>query len=243
MATQLIDTETAQEFMRETIEKVSPADLAEMTDALERKSAIFADRLEAARLARADRADLRVVLRNVFATRRRADAILDDIGVERLAGEIEQLLRGLAPLPLRFEQFQAVLVDHPGAAFDLPSELLHFTYPDHYWLWARWMWNPHSETGSLALVIDESYDFGDDDPGVTYMRIGEAIAFVSETGRAAGFAAIGSGPFGVDVFLGCVYAVYMYTVLRLRMTQEFNRIVPPQPELVSRLLGVHNLEV
>ena len=46
-----------------------------------------------------------------------------------------------------------------------------------------------------------------------------------------------------DVFLACVYAVYMYTVLRLRMTQEFNRIVPELPDLVRRLLGVYRPEV
>ena len=49
--------------------------------------------------------------------------------------------------------------------------------------------------------------------------------------------------FGADVFLACVYSVYMYTVLRLRMTQEFNRIVPELPDLVRRLLGVYRPEV
>ncbi|MNC94329.1 hypothetical protein D3C83_111550 [compost metagenome] len=48
---------------------------------------------------------------------------------------------------------------------------------------------------------------------------------------------------GADVFLACVYSVYMYTVLRLRMTQEFNRIVPELPDLVRRLLGVYRPEV
>jgi hypothetical protein len=37
--------------------------------------------------------------------------------------------------------------------------------------------------------------------------------------------------------------IYMYMVLRLRMTQEFNRIVPELPDLVRRLLGVWRLEV
>ena len=30
---------------------------------------------------------------------------------------------------------------------------------------------------------------------------------------------------------------------RLRMTQEFNKVVPELPDLVRRLLGVHRLEV
>ncbi len=229
--------------MRETLEKVSPDDLVDISSKLERKAAVFAERLAPGRLGEADPADLRIVLRNTFSTRRKAGAILDQIGSARLAEAIDDLLRGEHPLPVRFERCQAVLADYPQAAFDLPAELLHFTYPDRYWLWSRWMWDPRTETGALALVTDEDFDFGDDGPGATYLRIGEATAFVTETGRAAGFAAIGSGPFGVDVFLGCVYAVYMYTVLRLRMTQEFNRIVPEQAELVQRLLGVHRLEV
>lgn len=243
MAGQVVDADAAKEFMAETLESVSADDLAEISAALERKSAAFAERLTADRLATATTDDLIAVLRNVFATRRHAAAIVGQIGAARLAGTIEDLLRGDDPLPVRYERCQAVLADHPQAAFDLPSELLHFSDPDRYWLWSRWMWDPRPETGALALVTDDGFDFGDDDAGATYVRVGEAVAFVSETGRAAGFAAIGDGPFGVDVFLGCVYAVYMYTVLRLRMTQEFNRIVPQQAELVKRLLGVHRLEV
>ena len=45
--------------------------------------------------------------------------------------------------------------------------------------------------------------------------------------------------FGTDVFLASVYGVYMYTTLRLRMTQEFSKIMPELDELLRRLLGVH----
>jgi len=34
----------------------------------------------------------------------------------------------------------------------------------------------------------------------------------------------------------------MYTILQMRMTREFNRVVPPLPQLVRRLLGVYHLE-
>jgi hypothetical protein len=67
------------------------------------------------------------------------------------------------------------------------------------------------------------------------------MAFVEETGKAAGFTAAGPGLFGADVFLAAVYAVTMYTVLRMRMTREFNRVIPPLPDLVRRLLGVYHL--
>ena len=81
------------------------------------------------------------------------------------------------------------------------------------------------ETGALRLVTTDEYDLCGAGRGDTYLRVGEAVAFVNETGKAVGFTAMGPGLLGTDVFLACVYAVYMYTVLRLRMTQEFNRIV------------------
>jgi len=105
------------------------------------------------------------------------------------------------------------------------------------------MWDPRTQTGSLALVTEDDYDLNASDRGEGYLRVGEAMAFVNETGKQVGFTTVGRGLFGVDVFLACVYSVYMYTVLRLRMTQEFNKIVPELPDLVRRLLGVHRLEV
>jgi hypothetical protein len=105
------------------------------------------------------------------------------------------------------------------------------------------MWDPRANTGALPLVTTEDFDLDAPDRGEAYVRVGEAMAFVNETGKAVGFTDLGSGQFGADVFLACVYSVYMYTVLRLRMTQEFNRIVPELPDLVRRLLGVYRPEV
>ena len=53
---------------------------------------------------------------------------------------------------------------------------------------------------------------------------------------------LGEEPWNLDVLLACVYCVYLYTITRLRMTQEFNKVIPPLPELVRRILGVHRLE-
>jgi hypothetical protein len=46
-----------------------------------------------------------------------------------------------------------------------PGELLHFTYPDRYWLWTRWMWDPRTETGSLRLVTMEEFELSADSRG------------------------------------------------------------------------------
>jgi hypothetical protein len=244
MGGQVVDTESASEFMRETLETVSRDELLSVAALLDAKAAGFAALLGSPGQARQlPREDLRRVLRSVFATRRKADAILDDIGPAGLGAAIDELLHGEGLVADRFSAFDAVLVAYPEQSFDLPSELLHFTAPDRWWLWTRWMWDPRAGTGSLALVTTEDFDLDAPDRGEGYLRVGEAMAFVNETGKAVGFTDLGSGLFGTDVFLACVYSVYMYTVLRLRMTQEFNRIVPELPDLVRRLLGVYRPEV
>ena len=47
--------------------------------------------------------------------------------------------------------------------------------------------------------------------------------------------------FGTDIFMACVYAVYMYTVFKMKLSQEFNRILPELPELTQRVLGVYQM--
>ncbi len=244
MGGQVVDTQSASEFMRETLETVSRDELLSVAALLDAKAAGFAALLGSPGQARQlPREDLRRVLRSIFATRRKADAILDDVGPARLGAAIDDLLHGDGLVTERFNAFDAVLAAYPEQGFDVPSELLHFTAPDRWWLWTRWMWDPRAGTGSLALVTTEDFDLDGPDRGEGYLRVGEAMAFVNETGKAVGFTDLGSGMFGTDVFLACVYSVYMYTVLRLRMTQEFNRIVPELPDLVRRLLGVYRPEV
>jgi hypothetical protein len=238
---QVVDTPAVEEFMRETLEKVSPDVLGQIARDLGRKSDHFRTVLGAEGPVDGD--VLAGVLRCVFVSRRKVDALLDEVGVDTLGAEVDRLLHGDELVASRVERFQDGLAAFPEVAFELPSELLHFTFPDRYWLWSRWMFDPRTETGALALVTEDEFDFGDAGPGETYVTVGEAVAFVSETGRATGLLDQGDDPFSLDVFLACVYAVYMYTVLRLRMTQEFTQIVPEQAELVRRLLGVHHLEV
>lgn len=243
MPGQVVDTETAEEFMGEVAARMSEHDLAGIDDACLAKSEAFAGLLGDGRAGGLDPVDLRRVLRSVFSTRRRADDMMQALGTATLTAEIDHLLHADDDVASRFERFDTVVAGFPDPAFDLPGELLHFTYPDRYWPWTRWMWDPRIETGALTLVTMEDVDLLGDGRADTYLRVGEAVAFVQQTGRAAGFAAFGPGPFGIDVFLACVYGVYLYTVLRMRMTQEFNKIVPELPDLVRRLLGVHRPEV
>ena len=235
----VVDTSSAQEFQREIAGRLSEAEQAAIAADLERKSRALQELLAGP----LDRAALRRVLRWVFATRRRADAILGAAGPERLGAAIAALLDPAQPLTARFDAFGEAMPHLPGAGFDLAGELLHFTDPSRYWLWTRWLWDPDTETGALRLVVTDDIDLAEGGSrGEMYLSVGRATAFVDETGKAAGFTAAGPGLFGTDVFLAAVYGVYMFTVLRMRMTQEFTKLVPPLPDLVRRLLGVYHLE-
>jgi hypothetical protein len=241
---QVVDTESAREFMKEALAKISESEMAAIAAELERKSERFRDLLEAERLPRLGETELRALLRSVFSTRRRADEILKLFGADELKKDIAHLLYGTGPIARRFQNFyDAIAKAQDYVRFDLPGELLHYTRPEDYWLWTRWIWDLKTQTGALPLVTMEEYDFSAPTAGDAYMKVGEATLFVKATGEAAGFTRIGSGPFGVDVYLACVYGVYVYTTVRMRMTQEFNQVIPGLGELCRRLLGVHRMEV
>ena len=240
MAGPVVDTQSAQEFRREILDRITAAELQGTAAGLERKSRAMRDLLQPG--TRPDRAALRQVLRLVFTARRRADQILDTVGPDRLGAAITDLLGHDDDLTARFDRFDAVLSGLPAPALDLPGELLHFTYPGQYWLWTRWIWDPATKTGALGLVTTDVDLGAGATRGEVYLTVGRATAFVDETGKAAGFTDAAPGLFGTDMFLAAVYGVYMYTVLRMRMTREFNQLVPQLPDLIRRLLGIYYQE-
>ncbi len=240
---QVVDTESAKEFMKEALSNISPEELNQICSEVENKSARFQAWLQRQALADLEEEDLFRILRLVFATRRKARKILDDFGWQNLKQWTESLLYGTDPLEVRFQRFYDHLEGlESNTRYDLASELLHFTMPDRYWLWTRWMWDPKTRTGALPLVITEDYDLSSPDVGRGYLNVGKAVAFVHQVGEAAGFQSISKNLFGTDVYLSCVYVVYAYTVLRMRMTQEFNKVVPALPEFSRRLLGVYKMD-
>jgi hypothetical protein len=238
----MVDTASAQEFHQEIRTSLSAAQAAAIAAELERKAALFAAAF-AQSSSLPDRAQLRGVLRCVFGARSSADRMLDAIGPERLAAAAGDLLHSADELAARVDRFDALFEQFPEKSFDLPGELLHFTFPDRYWLWTRWIWDPEAATGALPLVTTEETELPAGGRGETYVALGRAMTFVHETASAAGFSSGGHGLFGTDVFLAAVYGVYMNTVLQMRMTREFTRMIPELPNLVRRLLGVHHLEV
>jgi hypothetical protein len=267
---QPVDMEAAKEFMKSTLEKVQRVELDAIEAELQGKSLRLRALLAQEVLPELTEDQLLGILRSVFATRRRAKTILQAVPPDEIRTAMFNLLYADGPVDARFQAFVDTMTGYVGdvrllrpkkssdsrakqstedAALqenifcDLGSELLHFTRPEEYWLWTRWIWDPKAGTGAMPLVTMEDVDLHGRTVGETYLKLGVATAFVKATGDAAGFSNFGAGPFGIDVFLVGVYAVYMYTTLRLRMTQEFNKVVPQLPELARRLLGVWKLEI
>ncbi|MCP3974638.1 MAG: hypothetical protein GY720_09110 [bacterium] len=241
---QVVDTQTAREFTEQVLSRVGRDELSDVAALLEHKVQAFQTLLARDALRSLTEAQATNLLRSVFSTRRKHRVILDTLTLGGFVDLCDDLLYGDAPVATRLAIFHnevgGIGRDLPSqVGFDLGSSLLHFSDPERYWLWTQWMWDPRNLTGSLPLVVTEEVDLIADDIAETYRRIGVAIAFVNDVGEAAEFRERGHGILDTDVFLACVYGIYMYTTLRMRMTQEFNQVVPELGELLRRLLGVH----
>jgi hypothetical protein len=238
-----LDEKAGRDFLGEVLARADAPALEALGAAAFAKHRRVVELLDTVRAGQTDA--LVAMLRLIFSCRRRAEAIVAAVGPDALRAAVVAAVDGDDPVDQRFDDLAVRLSIAGPAAFDLPGELLHFADPDRHWLWTRWMWDPERETGALALLAEEPPDPDLGYGGAGYRAVGALVAAVVEWVDARG---ITLGPpeappsLTVDVLLACVYAVYMYTVLRMRMTQEFNRLVPPLPDLVGRLLGVRYLE-
>jgi len=238
----VVDKPSAVEFMREALVKISEEDIGTVAELLAVKRNDLAPLLADDALAVGNAEAVRPILARMFAVRRRSDELLVAVGAPVLTAAIRELLHGPGRVETRFRAFDEALagVEAPVRR-ELGGECLHFLDPERHWLWSRWMWDPATMTGSLPLVMVDDFDFSGPDAGAVYLRVGAATSSVIATARELGFQRMGSSPFAVDVYLAAIYGVYLYTVTRLRMTQEFNRVIPQLPDLVRRLLGVKHL--
>ena len=238
-----VDAPTARELLEEVHSRITGEQIGEVVALLESKSRGFRARLRAEAIVAADEATLREVLRSIFVSRRRVGAIFGVRPAQEVRDMIAELLHGDAAVGDRLASF-CRQVDLPElAAAELAGELLHFYDPAQHWLCSRFVYNVHTRTGALPLLIDEGYELEGDGIGESYERIGAAIRSLDASAEASSFRPQGGGALATDVFLACVYGVYMNTVLGLKMSQEFNSLIPPLPQLARRLLGVHKMEV
>jgi len=235
----VVDGEAALEFMKEATKLATATELEDIGARLADKSARFRVRLARDRIDQLDEQGFTEVVAQIFSIRRKAGRLIRSNGLDTLRAELTALLHGDAGIAARVDRFTSRITGlEPAMILALATESLHFTEPERYWLWTHWMWNPATRTGALRLVTHEAAGLEAEGNGATYERIGRAMALLDHHGHVAGYARSGRGLFGIDVFLACVYAVYMATMFRLKLSQEFNRILPDLPELVERVLGV-----
>ncbi len=240
---ELIDLETAKEFMKEIMDKVGEEDLIRIASELQTKSKYFKDKLDVENIKKLSDDDLEHILRIVFSTKRKIDSLFKKIERDEMKKHIEDLLHGPDKIADRFQKFFDDLGEiNKNIKFDLAGELLHYTYPDRYWLWGRWMWDPKTKTGAIPLVTTEGFDLEGESEGEVYMKVGKGVAFVHSIAEFAGFKFISRSLFATDVYLSCVYIIYAYTILRMRMTKEFNNVMPGLVEFSKRILGIYQLE-
>lgn len=238
-----VDAPTARELLEEVHARITREEIAAIVELLEVKAKGFRARLGPEAIGAADEATLREVLRSVFVSRRRVGAVFGPRPATELRETIAALLYGDGPVPERLQTFCG-RIDLPElAAAELAGELLHFCDPEQRWLCSRFVYNAETRTGALPLLVSEDYELEGDDIGATYERLGPAMLAVDASSEASSFRPQGGGALATDVFLACVYGVYMNTVLGLKMSQEFNALIPPLPQLARRLLGVHKMEV
>jgi hypothetical protein len=233
-----VDVPTAKELIEQIHQHLSVQELQALVGELTAKSRALRSLLCGTEL---DVPTVRAALEWTFVSRRRASAVLGARSEQELRAWIGELLFGEGPRGQRLERFcrgAGPLAE--AAAAELGSELLHFTDPDRHGLWTRWVWSSESRTGALALLIGEQFELDGGGTAQTYERVCEAIAVLDQSPEASSLRQPGSGRLGTDVLLACTYGVYMRTVLGLKMTNEFNALVPPMAQLARRLLGTHH---
>jgi len=238
---QLIDIEAAREFMKETLAKVDKLALVDIANTLERKSMLFQKTLSKDRLPTIAKEEFDSVLDKIFSVRRKKDKLYEINSFVDIKSSVYDLLHGTDKIDDRFQIFFDGLGElDVTLKYDLAGELLHFSFPEKYWLWSRWMWDPKNKTGAIPLVTSEGFDLEGKKISETYMKVGKGVAFVHSVAESAEFQFINRSLFGTDVYLSCVYIIYAYTILQMKMTKEFNEVMPGLTEFSRRLLGVYD---
>ena len=240
---EIVDRASAHEFLKEATRLATSEELRDVGERLAGKSRRFQAALAPQALASLDEAGLEQLLRAVFYLRRRAKGLVRTHGMGVLRTRLTALLWGEEPPGERLAQFLAQFPElKPPHALSLATELMHYGAPERHWLWTHWMWDTKTRAGALSLVLEQGADLNGDGPAATYVKVGSAVAEVTRRGREEGYTSFAPEPYGTTVYLASVYAVYMYTVSKMRLSKEFAQMLPDLPEFARRLLGVQQLE-
>ncbi len=239
-----IDSESAHEFLMEAIKLASSSELEDIGLRMQKKCALFQAVFQPSAIGDLKEEKLKTVFKYMFFLRRKSSILLNNNSVELIQNEITTLLYGKQDLAVRYNRFINTISGlNEILSISFASELLYFTNPEKYWLMNNWIWDPKSKGGALPLILQNEYEIKGDTSGEIYKSVGEAIKMVNQAGQVEGFSRIAQGLYGTHIFLACVYAVYMFTVFKIKLSKEFNRILPQLPELARRVLGVQKLEI
>ena len=241
----VVDSESAVEFLKEATKLATLHELEGIAQRLEAKRDLFGTELSEVRLGSMSEEGFVELLRHVFSIRRKSRRLVRIVGVDALRGAVSDLVHGSGDSSDRFEAFVSSMdgVIDQRRAINLAGELLHFSDPEQHWLWTNWMWDHQTGSGALPMVIQDDAPLSGGSLAERYRNVGAALRLVEASGHSRNISGNADGMLGNDLFLACVHGVYMYTVFRLKLSNEFNRILPELPELVERVLGVRNLEV
>lgn len=183
--------------------------------------------------------------RAVTCARRHVEELAAALPGDRLRAPARALLTDSGPANVRLAAFVASL---PGLdrrlALELGTGLLHLASPRRHWLWTRWLWDVQHQTGILPLIASSARSLRGEDLAGQYQSLSGLIAMATELGQNSGLLRPALledpeiGPFAVDAFLAAAYSVYVYGITNWRLSREFNRLLPPLPDLARRLVGL-----
>ncbi|RMH64226.1 MAG: hypothetical protein D6677_05425 [Calditrichaeota bacterium] len=239
-----VDKESAHEFLMEATKLATSAQLDDIGDRLGQKYRMFQNILRPDAIGDLQPENIRLLMRHIFFLRRKSGLLLKGNSPEVLQKEFSLLLYGDRPVNERFNRFVTTLsgLNEP-LLIALAGELLHYNEPDKYWLWTSWIYDPKTGSGALKMLMQNDVTIEGETVGDKYVAIGRATSAIHQAGMTEGFSRLASGLTGTNIFMACVYAVYMYTVFKVKLSKEFNRILPDLPELARRVLGVQKMEI
>lgn len=229
---QYADLDSAREFGAVILRQMDEAQLSDISRRLQERSRRVTLLIEDLH----GHGALEELVSSFFGVRRRRQQILATVDREELISAVLQLVRG--DLTSGIQGFLDLGIEDHDVARDFAMEILHSVHPERVALWTRWVWNPETETGALRLLVTEDADLFGATEVETLLLVTDVSRYLMHTLEASKLPVTVSQPFSLDVFLGAIYAVYTGTVLQMRMTKEFNQLLPNMTEFIERLLGV-----
>ena len=169
---EIVDSESALEFMKEATKLASSADLEDLSERVSLKSECFQGHLSPSFVDKLDQGNFDRIVSLIFSIGRKSKRLIDANGFENLRSMIRELLHGVDPIENRFSLFVNQVEGIEGKMrINFAGELLHYSMPDRYWLWTNWIWDPDNNTGALPLVVQEKVDLLGETDGETYLSL------------------------------------------------------------------------